>query len=116
MSDDESSSLTPPPTVDSGEAAAARTPGEEVHAVAMKLPLFWVDNPRMWFQTAEAQFRIKGISRSMTKFDHVLARIPSELTISLADVMAAALSTVNPCRDPYTELKDRLLEATLPGP
>jgi hypothetical protein len=82
----------------------------------MKLPLFWVDNPRMWFQTAEAQFRIKGITRSMTKFDHVLARIPSELTISLADVMEAALSTVNPCPDPYTELKDRLLEATLPGP
>ncbi len=84
--------------------------------VAMKLPLFWVDNPRMWFQTAEAQFRIKNITHSLTKFDHVLARIPSELMISLADVLKAAMATVNPSKDPYQELKDRLLEATLPGP
>ncbi len=84
--------------VDGGDAA--------VNAVAMKLPLFWVDNPRMWFQTAEAQ----------TRFNHVLARIPSELTISLADVLKSAMSTISPSKDPYQELKDRLLEATLPGP
>jgi len=51
MPDTESSS-----TADGGDAA--------VNAVAMKLPLFWVNNPRMWFQTAEAQFRIKNITRS----------------------------------------------------
>ena len=73
---------TPPPSAlstpspaaaDGGDAAATRRNDEEINAVAMKLPLFWVDNPRMWFQTAEAQFRIKNITRSLTKFDHVLA-------------------------------------------
>ena len=86
-----------------------------LNALAMKLPLFWVDNPRMWFQTAEAQFRIKKITCSSTKFDHVLARIPSELTLSLTTVVSRATATP-PSADPYTELKDRLLEATLPGP
>ena len=88
---------------------------ESVSAMAMKLPLFWVDNPRMWFQTAEAQFRVKNISWSSTKFDHVLARLPSELTISLVDVVARS-TAATPSEDPYTELKERLLEATLPGP
>ncbi len=43
---------------------AESDPDDSVNAVAMKLPLFWVDNPRMWFQTAEAQFRVKNITRS----------------------------------------------------
>ena len=71
-------------------------PDDSVNAVAMKLPLFWVDNPLRWFQQAEAQFRIKNITRSSTKFEHVLARIPSEATVSIGDVIDKATAAVNP--------------------
>ena len=84
--------------------------------MGMKLPLFWVNNPRMWFQTAEAQFRIKGITHSMTKFDHVLARIPSELTISLADVMEAALLTSQPLSGPLYGVEGPVARGYSTGP
>ncbi len=89
---------------------------ESVNAIAIKLPLFWVNNPLRCFQQAEAQFRIKNITRSSTKFDHVLARIPSEATISLGAVIDRATAEVNPSETPYEDLKARLLKAYMPGP
>jgi len=91
-------------------------PDDSINQVAMKLPLFWVDNPLRWFQQAEAQFRVKNISRSSTKFDHVLARLPSEATVSIGDVIDRATATVNPSETPYEDLKARLLKAYMPGP
>ena len=91
-------------------------PDDSVNQVAMKLPLFWVDNPMRWFQQAEAQFRVKNITRSTTKFDHVLARLPSDATVSIGDVIDRATTTVNPSETPYEDLKARLLKAYMPGP
>jgi len=95
---------------------AESDPDDSVNAVAMKLPLFWVDNLLRWLQQAEAQFRIKAITRSSTKFDHVLARIPSEATVSIGDVIDKATAAVNPSETPYEDLKARLLKAYMPGP
>ena len=36
--------------------------------VAMKLPAFWSDSAEVWFAQADAQFWIKAISVSKTKF------------------------------------------------
>jgi len=91
-------------------------PDDSVNQVAMKLPLFWVDNPLRWFQQAEAQFRVKNITRSTTKFDHVLARLPSDATVSIGDVIDKATTAVNPSDTPYEDLKTRLLKTYMPGP
>jgi hypothetical protein len=69
-----------------------------------------------WFQQAEAQFRVKSITRSTTKFDHVLARLPSDATVSIGDVIDKATTAVNPSETPYEDLKARLLKAYMPGP
>jgi hypothetical protein len=95
---------------------ASSDPDDSVNQVAMKLPLFWVDNPMRWFQQAEAQFRVKSITRSTTKFDHVLARLPSDATVSIGDVIDKATTAVNPSETPYEDLKARLLKAYMPGP
>ena len=36
--------------------------------VALKLPAFWPENAEVWFAQAQAQFAIKAISVSKTKF------------------------------------------------
>ena len=36
--------------------------------VALKLPVFWPDVAEVWFAQADAQFAVKAISVSKTKF------------------------------------------------
>ena len=38
--------------------------------VSIKLPIFWTDSPKVWFLQAKAQFAIKPVMTSMTKFYH----------------------------------------------
>ena len=41
-----------------------------IQAVAVKLPEFWTDDPKIWFLQAEAQFRSKSIIIDQIKFDY----------------------------------------------
>jgi hypothetical protein len=45
-------------------AQAAAVPAAPVAHVAVKLPDFWVKDPKMWFSQAEAQFRRARVTRS----------------------------------------------------
>jgi Reverse transcriptase (RNA-dependent DNA polymerase) len=67
--------------------AAAR--GEQVSfsmsstsSVSVKLPEFWQADPEMWFRQAESAFRRAQVVDSLTKYDHVLTKLP-EAVISL---------------------------------
>jgi hypothetical protein len=51
--------------------AAAAVPAQVAH-VAVKLPEFWVKDPKMWFSQAEAQFRRARITAETTMYDYVL--------------------------------------------
>lgn len=44
----------------------------EEYAVYVKLPTFCTSDPLAWFQHAEAQFGVQGITTDDTKFWHVL--------------------------------------------
>ena len=41
--------------------------------ISLKLPAFWLDAADVWFTQADAQFVIKSISVSKTKFYHAVA-------------------------------------------
>jgi len=75
-----------------------------IAAVAIKLPEFWTSNPNTWFAQAEAQFIIKNITSSLTKFYHVVAVLPQSVATNLADLIVKP-----PATDAYEDLKKRLV-------
>ena len=46
-----------------------------VHAVALKLPEFWADNTSVWFAQTEAQFAVRNLTCSLTKFYYCIAAL-----------------------------------------
>ena len=59
-----------------GQLVATRTmEAPHTNAVALKLPAFWVDHPRVWLQQAEAQFALKHITADVTKYYYVVPAV-----------------------------------------
>lgn len=60
----------------------------DVSAVNIKPPVFSETSAAMWFKVMEAQFHLKNITTSRTKFYHVLSSIPTNIldNISLSAV------------------------------
>lgn len=76
-----------------------------VGAVALKLPPFWPDSAEVWFAQAEAQFNIKGIVSSTTKFYYCVAALSQEVASQLLDLIRTP-----PSSEPYEVLKSRLVK------
>ena len=72
--------------------------------VSLKLSTFWTDSPEVWFIQAEAQFEVKRITVSQTKFNHCLAVLPQDVACRLLDLVRAPLA------DPYEALRSRLIQ------
>ena len=72
--------------------------------VSMKLPTFWPDAAEVWFAQADAQFAIRNITISKTKFYHALAVLPQEVASQILDLIRAP-----PAGDPYCVLRERLI-------
>ena len=69
----------------------------------MKLLDFWPDTAEVWFAQAEAQFAIRHVSFSRTKFYHAVAVLPQEVASQILDLIQAP-----PAGDPYEVLRERL--------
>ena len=93
-------SLSPDPIV-AGISAL-----DSVDVVGLKLGTFWTDRPAVWFQQAEAQFAIKKITVETTKFHHLLVALDNKTSGEVEHVI-----TDPPEDEPYTALKEALLEA-----
>ena len=68
-------------------------------AVHMKLPTFWPDTVEVWFAQADAQFAIRNLTSSKTKFYHAVAVLPQEVASQILDLIRAP-----PLGDPYEVL------------
>ena len=66
--------------------AAAIAP---VAHVAVKLPDFWVKDPKMWFAQAEAQFRRARITAETTMYDYILMKLPQDVVMSVRSLVSA---------------------------
>ena len=64
--------------------------------VSMKLPTFWPDAAEVWFAQADAQFGIRNLTVSKTKFYHPVAVLLQEEASQILDLIRAPLAG-----DPY---------------
>lgn len=74
------------------------------HAVTVKLPPFWPQQPRVWFAQAEAQFELKGITQEGTRYCHLVSALDQEVAARVVDFLTAPPTSAR-----YSLLKDRLL-------
>ena len=72
--------------------------------VALKLPVFWSEAAKVWFAQADAQFAIRSITVSKTKFYHAVASLPQDVAAQILDLIRAP-----PAGDPYGVLRERLI-------
>ena len=66
-------------------AAISMTTPAQVQAVSIKPPNFSEANPARFFTVLEAQFHLKAITQSKTKFFHALTALPEETLNAVSD-------------------------------
>lgn len=74
---------------------------ETVHAVSLKLPDFWHNEPDIWFTQAESQFSLRGVTNEETKYHYVVAALDGLTARRVGDLLRSPPS--------YSALKKRLL-------
>jgi len=73
---------------------------------------FWANEPRIWFKRTEAIFRRAHVTSSHAKYDHVPAKLPNDILVTVFPLMDE-ISDSTP--DPYERLRSRLLDACSPS-
>jgi HEPN domain-containing protein len=86
--------------------AAAAAP---VAHVAIKLPDFWIKDPKMWFSQAEAQFRHARITAESTMYDYILMKLPQDVVMSVRSLVSAIEADPVKQERSYTLMKEALL-------
>ncbi|KAK9293481.1 hypothetical protein QLX08_011588 [Tetragonisca angustula] len=69
------------------------------------LPPFNKENLKLWFLQVEAGMRASKISGDMSKFDHVISRLPSDVALLIQNIIE-----IPPENNKYDTLKNKLLE------
>ena len=59
----------------------------DTNAVALKLPTFWTQQPRVWFAQAESQFAIRKIVSEETRYHYVVAALNQETATHVLDLL-----------------------------
>jgi hypothetical protein len=90
-------------------ALAAQAVAAPVAHVAVKLPDFWVKDPKMWFSQAEAQFGRARITAETTMYDYVLMKLPQDVVMSVRSLVSAIEADPVKQEMSYTLMKEALL-------
>lgn len=88
------------------ESLRASGSSSEMLAMSVKLPNFWQSLPLEWFMQIEAIFATRNITSQLTRFNHVVAALPSEVITTVIDV-------IQDNRDGATNQYDKLKAALL---
>jgi HEPN domain-containing protein len=88
--------------------AAVAVPAPLAH-VAVKLPDFWVKDPKMWFSQAEAQFRRARITAETSMYDYILMKLPQDVVMSVRALVSAIEADPVKQEASYTLIKEALM-------
>ena len=86
-------------------AVSAAATGAAVQAVSLKLPTFLASRPDVWFQQTEAQFALRNITDSTTKYFYLLTSLDQVVAERMAGDVAAV-----PTEGKYEYLKSKVME------
>ena len=76
-----------------------------LNTVSVKVPAFWPESAEAWFIQVEAQFALKGVTASSTKFYYCVSSFNQETANQVLDLIKSP-----PATGPYEALKKRLLK------
>ena len=94
-----------PKDSDNVQALAEPSSLDLLNSVSVKVPAFWPDSAEAWFVQVEAQFALKGVTASSTKFYYCVSSFNQETANQVLDLIKNP-----PSSDPYEALKNRLLK------
>ena len=79
----------------------------QVNATAVKLPLFWQGNPKVWFRQVESVFatRNPAITTQETKFEYVIQALDNSTAERVQNII------LDPPKNPYDTMKAALIRA-----
>ena len=76
-------------------------PIAEAHVAIGIMPAFFAENPRQWFQTAEAQFATaRPAPNNGQKYFHLLQKLPAEIMNNCSDYRNMHNRSILQCRRP----------------
>jgi hypothetical protein len=89
-------------------------PAAEAHVAIGIMPTFFAENPRQWFQTAEAQFATaRPAPNNGQKYFHLLQKLPAEIMNNCSDIITTCtIAASSNSGDPYTAMKSAILDYT----
>lgn len=79
----------------------------QVHAATLKLPVFWPQDPEVWFTMVEAQFATRGLTGDGTKYSYLVSSLTPETASEVRDLLIAP-----PENDKYATLKQAIIQKT----
>ncbi len=94
-----------PKDSDNVHALAEPSSLDLLNSVSVKVPAFWPDSAEAWFVQVEAQFALKGVTSSTTKFYYCVSSFNQETANQVLDLIKSP-----PSSEPYEALKTRLLK------
>lgn len=76
----------------------------QVNAVTLKLPVFWPQDPELWFTQVEAQFTTRGINADATKYAYLVAALSPEVAAEVREKLMTP-----PADNKYESLKESII-------
>jgi hypothetical protein len=89
---------------------ADSSPPAKISRVAMRLPLFRVERPAVWFAQTEVQLTLAGIRSENTKFCYVISQLDHRYITEVEDIITSL-----PERDLYSTLRTELMKRLSPS-